>query len=362
MGVHALNSLAQTRRVSSRADAVFSSVLAPVDGHQAGDATLDEGFVDDIGPIQANVRDRGLSVVEHHREGQRVFARLPLLCGHWHAIEDRGELDRRRLGFGRGGHEMIGRCRDWCGLLFRRGIGRGMVAASAQHQEAHRERHNSQDRTDRDARPRFARSVRIALAWGDATNAPAAGQRNRTRPFLSGQRRGRPSGRLLITRFPRQLADAAPGNLTSGGDAPGMNAAVRASVRTATLNGLDRGLYRRFTGFVAGEFVELDDRAVGNIIQRGGTMLGTSAAGVPRADVVGAAERCGRMRRRQSSSGRRELSRCARAPGRVRSARVGVTGTIDNDVSARTSDRLRYGRQTALLAIDQVRAPASQRE
>src|SRR6188768_2430086 len=67
------------------------------------------------------------------------------------------------------------------------------------------------------------------------------------------------------------------GILTSGGDAPGMNAVVRATVRTATAHGVTvSGYLDGYTGFVAGEFVELDDRAVGNIIQRGGTILGTS--------------------------------------------------------------------------------------
>ena len=67
------------------------------------------------------------------------------------------------------------------------------------------------------------------------------------------------------------------GILTSGGDAPGMNAAIRAAVRTAVGRGASvAGYLDGYSGFVAGDFLELDDRAVGNIIQRGGTVIGTS--------------------------------------------------------------------------------------
>ena len=67
------------------------------------------------------------------------------------------------------------------------------------------------------------------------------------------------------------------GILTSGGDAPGMNAAIRAVVRTAVGRGISvAGYVDGFSGYVAGQFSELDDRAVGNIIQRGGTIIGTS--------------------------------------------------------------------------------------
>jgi 6-phosphofructokinase 1 len=60
--------------------------------------------------------------------------------------------------------------------------------------------------------------------------------------------------------------------LTAGGDAPGMNAAVRAVVRTALANGLRvLGIRRAYEGMVQGEFCELGARDVGGIIQRGGT-------------------------------------------------------------------------------------------
>ena len=67
------------------------------------------------------------------------------------------------------------------------------------------------------------------------------------------------------------------GVLTSGGDAPGMNAAVRAVVRTAAFNGLEVvGIRRGFNGLHDGEMGLLGPRDVANIIQRGGTMLLTA--------------------------------------------------------------------------------------
>lgn len=65
--------------------------------------------------------------------------------------------------------------------------------------------------------------------------------------------------------------------LTSGGDAPGMNAAIRSCVRVGVYNDLEvYGAYRGYSGLIAGDIVPLDLRAVGDIIQRGGTMLQTS--------------------------------------------------------------------------------------
>jgi 6-phosphofructokinase 1 len=62
--------------------------------------------------------------------------------------------------------------------------------------------------------------------------------------------------------------------LTSGGDAPGMNACIRAVVRSAHYFGLDvYGIYRGYDGMINGSFVEMDDRSVSNIIQKGGTIL-----------------------------------------------------------------------------------------
>lgn len=67
------------------------------------------------------------------------------------------------------------------------------------------------------------------------------------------------------------------GVLTSGGDSPGMNAAIRAVVRTAISSGLEVfGICRGYEGLIDGQIERLDSRSVSNIIQRGGTILKTA--------------------------------------------------------------------------------------
>ncbi len=67
------------------------------------------------------------------------------------------------------------------------------------------------------------------------------------------------------------------GILTSGGDAPGMNAALRAAVRVGATIGVEMvGIRHGFNGLIDGDFVPLDNRAVGGIIERGGTILYTA--------------------------------------------------------------------------------------
>ena len=62
------------------------------------------------------------------------------------------------------------------------------------------------------------------------------------------------------------------GILTSGGDASGMNAAIRAVTRAAIFNGFKvKGIYRGYEGLIAGEVKELTTEDVSSIIQRGGT-------------------------------------------------------------------------------------------
>lgn len=64
---------------------------------------------------------------------------------------------------------------------------------------------------------------------------------------------------------------------TSGGDAPGMNAAIRAVVRTATFHDLHiYGIRKGYTGMIDGELMRMETRNVGNIMHRGGTMLKTA--------------------------------------------------------------------------------------
>ena len=67
------------------------------------------------------------------------------------------------------------------------------------------------------------------------------------------------------------------GVLTSGGDSPGMNAAIRAVVRTGIYHGMEVfGIMRGYSGMVEGEIQKMESRSVANIIQRGGTILKTS--------------------------------------------------------------------------------------
>ena len=65
--------------------------------------------------------------------------------------------------------------------------------------------------------------------------------------------------------------------MTSGGDAPGMNAAIRAVARTAISRGLKiKGIKRGYMGLLNEEISDMEARHVSDIIQRGGTILGTA--------------------------------------------------------------------------------------
>lgn len=67
------------------------------------------------------------------------------------------------------------------------------------------------------------------------------------------------------------------GILTSGGDAPGMNACIRAAVRTALANNVEiLGIRRGYAGLIEGDMLALDRKYIANIIHRGGTILETS--------------------------------------------------------------------------------------
>lgn len=67
------------------------------------------------------------------------------------------------------------------------------------------------------------------------------------------------------------------GILTSGGDAPGMNAAIRAVVRTALADGIKvKGIRRGYNGLLEEDIIDMDSKSVSDIIQRGGTILYTA--------------------------------------------------------------------------------------
>ncbi len=145
------------------------------------------------------------------------------------------------------------------------------------------------------------------------------------------------------------------GVLTSGGDAPGMNAAVRAVVRTAVYNGITvKGIRRGYNGLMEGDIIDLDSRAVSGIIQLGGTMLYSARS--PRfkteEGVKEAVENCKKhgiegivvIGGDGSFRGARDLS-LAGIPC------VGIPATIDNDIS---STEYTIGFDTAMNTVIQM--------
>ena len=152
--------------------------------------------------------------------------------------------------------------------------------------------------------------------------------------------------------------------LTSGGDAPGMNAAIRAVVRCARARGFEAvGIRDGFQGLIGGEFRPLGPRDVGGIIQSGGTKLGTTRcealktpAGLEQAlDALNAhsIKVLVVIGGNGSQTGAAALHRCGMPV-------IGVASTIDNDVFG--SD-ISIGATTAidvaLQAIDSLRVTAS---
>jgi 6-phosphofructokinase 1 len=152
--------------------------------------------------------------------------------------------------------------------------------------------------------------------------------------------------------------------LTSGGDAPGMNAAVRAVVRTGVAGGLEVfGIRNGFAGLIAGDFFRLGPREVGGIIERGGTVLGTTRC----EDLRTATGQSAALQRLQTNDidgliviggdGSQKGSLVLSKRGiRV----VGIASTIDNDVfGAEPSIGATTALDTALEAIDRLRVTAS---
>ena len=65
--------------------------------------------------------------------------------------------------------------------------------------------------------------------------------------------------------------------VTSGGDVPGLNAAIRAITRCGLANGVEvMGVQRGYEGLMDGDFVRLESKSVGGILRKGGTILGTA--------------------------------------------------------------------------------------
>lgn len=168
---------------------------------------------------------------------------------------------------------------------------------------------------------------------------------------------------MTITKHKKKIRAIAV--LTSGGDAPGMNAAIRAVVRSALAEGLRVfGAVHGYRGLIEGDWREMDARSVANILQRGGTILKT--------------DRCPEFHKRPVRRKAVDAMRSLGIDGLVviggdgsfRGAHAlwleqkfpvaGVPGTIDNDLAGtETTIGFDTAVNTALRAIDQIRDTAS---
>ena len=152
--------------------------------------------------------------------------------------------------------------------------------------------------------------------------------------------------------------------LTSGGDAPGMNAAIRAVTRTGISKGFEVfGVQQGFAGLLAGKFVRLGARDVGGIMQRGGTMLGSARCHEFKTEE-GRAEAVRELRSQQIDGlvciGGNGTQAGSNSLAQIGFPVVGVASTIDNDLYG--SD-ITIGVDTALNialeAIDRLKVTAS---
>jgi len=154
------------------------------------------------------------------------------------------------------------------------------------------------------------------------------------------------------------------GVLTSGGDAPGMNACVRAVVRTATFHGVEvMGIHEGYQGMIRGEIKLMTTRDVGGIIQQGGTIIQTA-----------------RSKEFMTKQGQREAVRelnengidgvvVIGGDGSLNGARalsalgvkvIGIPASIDNDIpGTEMSIGVDTALNTIIHAIDQLRDTAS---
>jgi len=155
------------------------------------------------------------------------------------------------------------------------------------------------------------------------------------------------------------------GILTSGGDAPGMNAAIRAVTRTAILNNIDVvGIIAGYQGLISGEFISLSAKSVRGIIQNGGTIL-RSARSVEFRTVEGRKKGIENVKKEGIESlvviggdgtfrGANELMKECDIPI------VGIPATIDNDIYG-TEYTIGYDTclNTIVSAMDKIRDTGS---
>lgn len=157
------------------------------------------------------------------------------------------------------------------------------------------------------------------------------------------------------------------GVLTSGGDAPGMNAAIRAVVRQALAKGVRvKGIKKGYQGLLNEEIVDLERSSVSDIIQRGGTILGTARCMEFKTEE--GQEKGARVCMKHGIEGLVVIGgdgsyRGAQALSRKGINTIGLPGTIDLDISC-TDYTIGFDTavNTAMQAIDKVRDTSSSHE
>lgn len=153
--------------------------------------------------------------------------------------------------------------------------------------------------------------------------------------------------------------------MTSGGDSPGMNAAIRSVVRTCAYYKKDCvGVYRGFQGMIEGDFIELKARSVNNIINKGGTVLKTARS----KEFMTKEGRNKAFEHLQNNNidalvvigGDGSFTGATIFNDEFNFPVIGIPGTIDNDIFG-TSHTLGYDTalNTAVEAIDKIRDTAS---
>ena len=153
--------------------------------------------------------------------------------------------------------------------------------------------------------------------------------------------------------------------LTSGGDAPGMNACIRAVVRAALQKDIQVfGILNGYEGMVNGDFIEMNTRSVGNIIHRGGTMLKSSRS-KSFTTTAGRKSAFEQLQNRNIDAvvvigGDGTCKGALQFTNEYAIPFVGIPGTIDNDLYG-TDFTIGYDTavQTAVDLIDKVRDTAN---
>ena len=158
------------------------------------------------------------------------------------------------------------------------------------------------------------------------------------------------------------------GLLTSGGDAPGMNAAIRAVTRSAIYNGFKvKGIYHGYRGLVEDEIADLEAQSVSNIMHHGGTILKTARCQEFKT-VEGRKQAWENIQKHGIDAlvvigGDGSLSGALQFAKEYDFPIVGLPGTIDNDLSG-TDHTIGYDTalNTIMWCVDRIRDTASSHE